>query len=330
MDPLGQRFQAYVSHVTDMPVTWGARVDARLPQYLAHRYEAYRIRVDRRQTLAIVLIADEPPPPLVLQKQVHQLMDLLGTPSDGFCLVAEQIPPYLRRRLVEMRMPFVIPGRQLYWPALGSVETLQRARRTNPRPVDQLAPVAQQLLIAMLLARLPRPVTVSGAANALRYTPMSASRAVKELEGAALAVSNEHGRLRTIALGTPPAETWAKALPMLRNPVIETVRIKRQDLPGEVCTAAGESALAEESDLAAPLEPVFAIASKVWTKTFRDIRTIPTVDEGTCRLELWRYAPDVTAERGRADPLSLFLSLRDNADDRVQLALETMMKRMPW
>lgn len=182
----------------------------------------------------------------------------------------------------------------------------------------------------MLLLRLPRPTTVSGAAEVLEYTAMSMSRAVKELEGAALVASAEHGRLRTFTLKDSPAAVWAKALPKLRNPVMDTVRVLRRDLPATVSIMAGESALAERSNLAAPQEPVFAVASRVWTRLHRDVRIIPTVDEGTCRLELWRYAPEVTAEAGQVDPLSLFLSLRDHPDERVQQGLGVMMRQAPW
>lgn len=330
MNSLAQRFAAYASQVTDLPMRWGGSVDVCLPQYLEHRYAVYGIRVDGRPIHAILLKGDETPPPTVLRKQVHQLLELVGAQQGGYCLVAEQLPSYLRRRLIEMRMPFVIPGRQVYWPALGNLETTQRVRRLPPKPVDRLAPAAQQLLIAMLLSRLPRPMTVTGAAEVLRYTEMSISRAVKELEGAELVVSSEHGRLRTFTLAFEPRETWARALPKLRSPVIDTVRVMRCDLPDTISIIAGESALAECSELAQPAEPVFAIASRVWTRLHRKVPIIPTLDEGTCRLELWRYVPEATAERGLADPLSLFLSLRDNPDDRMQLALETMMERMQW
>jgi DNA-binding MarR family transcriptional regulator len=305
-------------------------VAVRLPLYLAQRFEAHVIRVADQPMIAAVLKGDDLPPPTVLHNQVHRLLDLIGAESDGFCLVAEQLPPYLRRRLVEMRMPFVIPGRQLYWPALGNAETAQRPRRLHPRPVDRFGPATQQLLIAMLLLRLPRPTTVSGAAEALEYTAMSMSRAVKELEGAALIASAEHGRLRTFTLQDSPAAVWAKALPKLRNPVMDMFRVLRRDLPATVSVMAGESALAERSNLVAPQEPVFAVASRVWTRLHRDVRIIPTVDEGTCRLELWRYAPEVTAEEGQVDPLSLLLSLREHPDERVQQALGVMMRQLPW
>lgn len=330
MDALGHRFEVYASQVIGLPVTWGQPMDAPLPHYLVQRYEAHAIRVADRPMVAVVLKGDELPPPLALHKQIHRLLELLDAEKGAFCLVAEQLPPYLRRRLVEMRMPFVIPGRQLYWPALGNAETAQRPRRLPPKPVEQLGPAAQQLLIAMLLRRLPRPTTVSGAAKVLGYSAMSMSRAMKELEGAGLVPSMVDGTRRTLTAHDSPSGVWTKALTKLRSPVLDTVRVLRRDLPSTVRIMAGETALAERSDLAAPQEPVFAVTSRVWTRQHRDVRIIPTIDEGTCRLELWRYAPEVTAETGRVDPLSLFLSLRDHSDERVQQGLSVMMEQLPW
>lgn len=330
MNPLGQRFEAYASQVTDLPVNWGAAVAVALPLYLAQRYEAHQIRVDGWPMHAVILKGNEPLPPKVVQKQVYQLLDLVGAQIDGYCLVAEHLPPYLRRRLVEMRMPFVIPGRQLYWPALGNAETTQRARRLPAEPVEQLAPAAQQLLIAMLLGQLKQPVSVSSAAKTLGYTQMSMSRAVKEMESANLVDSGLEGRLRTFTLMFSAKGIWNRALPKLRSPVIETVRVMRRELPDTVTVVAGESALAERSELAAPAEPTYAVASRAWPRQHRDVRTIPTVDEGTCRVELWRYAPEATARGGFADSLSVYLSLRDHRDERVQQALGVMMEQMPW
>ena len=46
---------------------------------------------------------------------------------------------------------------------------------------------------------------------------------------------------------------------------------------------------------------------------------------------LWSYAPAVTSGDARqVDDLSLFLSMRDSPDERVQAALQEMMEDMPW
>jgi Tfp pilus assembly protein PilO len=47
-------------------------------------------------------------------------------------------------------------------------------------------------------------------------------------------------------------------------------------------------------------------------------------------IQVWSYDPKLFAVAGVVDRLSLFLSLRDEKDERVEAALEQMMKEMPW
>lgn len=328
MEPLAAPFSAYVQHTTGRSVVWGEPARAALPAYLDKRYAGHWLDLDGHAWLA-VLLKGKPEAPLTLSTHLEQFAERLGAPPERTCLVAEQLPAYLRRRLVELGQTFVIPGRQLFWPALGSAETVQRSRRLRPEPVPYLSPVAQQLLLTLLLRRLQTLNTVSQAADALGYTGMSVSRAVKELEASGLIQTEIRGRERSFILADAPRSTWQKAQHLLRTPVLQRLRILQADLPREVTLRAGESALAIRTDLADPAEPSYAIASRQWPKGV-GARHIPTPDAGTCVVELWRYPPEATATGGVVDPLSLFLSLHDSKDERVQLALEDLMEQVAW
>ncbi|KAF1704221.1 hypothetical protein [Pseudoxanthomonas kaohsiungensis] len=329
MQPLVAQFQAYVQQLTGQAPVWLDWPAGALPGYLKQRYEPYLVSLGEQIWAAAFLREAEPPAPLALRKQLDQLVDGLDVPVAGVCLVAEHLPPYLRTRLVELGQPFVVPGRQLFWPAIGSAETLQRPQRLPPAPVSNLGPAAQQLLIALLLDRLLPPVTIAVAAEALGCTAASVSQAVKALEGSGLVHSETQGRTRVFVLAGPAAVVWQRTQPLLRTPVRQRLRILQADLPREVTLRAGESALATQTDLADPAEPAYAIASRQWPKEI-GARHIPTPDAGTCVVELWRYPPEATATGGVVDPLSLFLSLHDSKDERVQLALEDLMEQVAW
>jgi len=47
-------------------------------------------------------------------------------------------------------------------------------------------------------------------------------------------------------------------------------------------------------------------------------------------IEVWSYDPATLSQDGIVDPLSLFLSLRDDPDERVQGALRRMLEGLPW
>ncbi|MGV8951886.1 MAG: hypothetical protein ACOH2M_12335 [Cypionkella sp.] len=329
MTLLADKFQAYVQQLTGQVPVWLDRRVGVLPGYLEQRYEPRLLRLAEQSWGVAFLRQAQPPAPLALRKHLGQLAERFDPTIAGVCLVAEHLPFYLRTRLVELGQPFVVPGRQLFWPAIGSADTLQRPHRLPPEPVEKLGPVAQQLLIALLLDRLLPPVTIAGAAEALGCTASSVSQAVKALEASGLAHSEAQGRARVFALVDPAPVVWERAQPLLRSPVRQRVRLLRTNLPMEVTLQAGESALAAQTDLADPAEPVYAIASRLWPRR-ADAKHIPTPDAGTCVVELWRYAPEAAAVQGLVDPLSLFLSLQDSKDERVQLALQDLMERVAW
>ena len=66
----------------------------------------------------------------------------------------------------------------------------------------------------------------------------------------------------------------------------------------------------------------------------KDLRKIPESDvreyEGDY-VEGWKYDPRLLAGKdGIVNPLSLYLSLRNNADPRVEEAREAMLKGVLW
>jgi hypothetical protein len=56
----------------------------------------------------------------------------------------------------------------------------------------------------------------------------------------------------------------------------------------------------------------------------------PSRDEADAAVELWVYDPCILAAAGRADRLSLYLSLHDEQDERVQAALAELLKGVEW
>lgn len=331
MPPLALAFAAYVQQLTGLTAQWQPWRGPSLPTYLRQRYEPFLASLADRTWLVLLLRQPDPPPPLQLTRQVQQLLARLPSPPAGVCLVAEQLSPYLRGRLVELGQPFVLPGRQLFWPALGSATTVQRPQRTAPQAVQVLGPVAQQLLLGLLLGRWLAPITVAVAAQYLGCSAASVSQAVKALEGCGLLQSHTQGRERVMALKDSPSSAWKQALPLLQSPVRQRLRIAQAQLPPQArAWCAAETALAQHTLLAAPAEPVYALASRQWRTLGAGITPIPVPDAGTCVLELWRYPPEGTAVHGCVDPLSLYLSLREQQDERLQAALEELLAGLPW
>ena len=75
-----------------------------------------------------------------------------------------------------------------------------------------------------------------------------------------------------------------------------------------------------------PAVPCFA--SKDITK-WTPVSTPELIDAGNqFALELWRYDPGKLSEGNCVDPLSLALSLQNDQDERVEMAVEEMLEKI--
>ena len=53
-------------------------------------------------------------------------------------------------------------------------------------------------------------------------------------------------------------------------------------------------------------------------------------NEGNICIEEWKYDPGLLAKDGIVDPLSLYLSLKDIQDERIEIALEQIIEKYIW
>jgi hypothetical protein len=80
-----------------------------------------------------------------------------------------------------------------------------------------------------------------------------------------------------------------------------------------------------------PEFPVYAITPRTW-RLIREkgVRQLPVADDGACFLQIWRYNPEPVSAVNHVDVFSLYLSLQDEADERIQMACEEMMRKYAW
>lgn len=246
--------------------------------------------------------------------------------------VTDALASYERRRLIEQKVPFIVPGNQLYLPDLG-LDLREYFRQRAVTTATALSPSAQAMLITALL-RQPwqSDWQPSQVAVALGYTPMTLSRAVKELVAAGLAMASTVGRSRWLRMELPPEQVWDRAKPTLRTPVKRTVWVAAHGaIAHQPNHIAGLSALARYSMLAEPKWPVYAMTVAEW-KAARDagVRELPEPEAGAQEWQIWNYSPALVPDTTTVDPLSLMLSLQESVDDRIQLALDELKGQLPW
>lgn len=263
--------------------------------------------------------------------KVRKHLDTLAQASGAVGIyVAAALSSYDRKRLVGQRVPFIVPGNQLYLPDLG-IDLREYFRQCRETADKNLSPATQALLISALLKPWKTEVHPAELGERLSYTTMTLSRAVKELEHAGLASVVDVGRERWLRFDDDAQAIWRRALPILRDPVKKSVWAIPDPAMQKQARLAGESALASATLLAEPAHPIYAISAEQWKQAQqRGIRALPSPDPAACLWQIWSYNPDISPLDGSVDPLSLILSLRDERDERVQQALIEFEESLTW
>jgi hypothetical protein len=244
--------------------------------------------------------------------------------------VRARVTAYNRKRLIEHKLPFVVPGNQMYLPMLG-IDLREHFKKLRTE-THKFSPSTQALFIYVLLHGTTRKVfTPTEMAGILGYSAMTMTRAFDELESANLGDIFLEGRERCVRFANSPRNTWARAQPFLRSPVKKRhhIELLTADLPGH---RAGLTALADYTMLAEPTSPVVALSGENWKslKHRHLINEFPSAEPGALEIEVWGYAPGLFAEGEVVDRLSLYLSLKESKDERIEAALEEMMKGLQW
>lgn len=295
----------------------------RLPAFVQDRYQLYLAHILQHRC---ILLAPRDPldeTPGAIAKH----LDLIRRdfPDHIVIMIANRISTHNRQRLITQHVPFIVPGNQMFVPDL-AIDLREHFRQERATPVDRLSPAAQMVLLGALRGTLSDSTATDLAAR-FRYSVMSMSRAIDELEAAELAVVEVSGKFRHVRFALEGPELWHRARGLLRSPVRKrrTVRWCKEvvDLP-----VAGGSALALWTDLVPPPVEVHAIAAADW-KAFARANGLddpPGWNETQAEVETWSYDPALTGDHRIVDPVSLWLSLPDSSDERFGLAKDQLLK----
>lgn len=301
---------------------------ARLPLYLRSYYDVYRVSIfDRPMLLAVQKEKAAMATPAEYAAHQNKLREVLG---EDVALVLPVVASYTRQQLVRQRVPFVVPDRQMFLPTL-LVDLRERFPRGGRPAKQKLSAVAQVVLLRHLLGKPVEDLALGEMAAELGYSAMTLSNVRQELEAAKLCQTIREQRRVRLTFPMPRRELWTRAEPLLQDPVKDRHWVRFAQ-PGEGWRGAGLTALAELTLVADDAIPTFATGAADFRRQVMNemISVCPGPEGAQARLEAWRYDPRSLAGGKNVDPLSLVLSLRDMADERVTQAVGQLVKGMAW
>ncbi len=321
----------YISQVyKPCSVVGGWPVAKDLPLYLQGGWEYQILQLDGHECLLMLDEHDQQDTALRLKKTLQKVSSHFKGPV---IYGVRELASYNRKRLIDQGIAFVVPGKQLYLPfmALDLRENFAAEQRGD---VTKIGACAQQLILVRLFGLWQEHESAKALAEKLGVSNMTVSRAYRELSELGLAQVITVGRSNQLVFDQDVDDLWKLAAPNLASPIKREVWINIEQFEkhsGYFQLSAGEEALAHQGMLGLPKERCYAIAAADWNSIKRrtGIKEQVRVDDAIL-IQLWRYDPSWITEYDKCiesvDRISLYLSLKNQEDERIHIALEEMMQ----
>ena len=116
------------------------------------------------------------------------------------------------------------------------------------------------------------------------------------------------------------------ALPYLTTPVRKVIYLDSNKTNNNFYVT-GINALANYTNINGEGKQTFALYHHN-LKDLIDRKNKDTIERVNCTIQIWKYDPGNLAENRFVDPLSLYLSLIDNEDERVRKELKNLLDEL--
>lgn len=260
--------------------------------------------------------------PTHCRRYADRIGEALGMPVVFILQTAQYVN---RKRLIEQGVYFVVSNKYAFLPML-LLNSLEKEKKRKRGSV--LSPAAQYILLYYLQSQMKPVCTIKDFQGVVPFSYQSIGRALVDLEGFGLCRSEmiPNVEKRILFIDNKRA-LWEASLKYMRSP-IKRVVYTDEELPSVKMAISGINALSYYSHLNPERRQTLAIYEKDYNESIKDIQLFE--DEGNTRIEVWIYPSEMFPSSGYVDKLSLYLSMQDIHDARVEKELEIIIENMLW
>lgn len=307
-----------------------------LPMYLISRYNYYSANL-LNQKIIFMLCNDDELTPAQIFKDCSKVRETLNA---FVVYVDDAMTSYNRSRLINYGVQFIVPEKQLFLPELKIDLREQFSGKKNQ--LKFFTPSAQMVVLSAILNTFSNKFSIGSLNDRFGISTSNAQRIIDDLEDLELVASHKEGRDRIAQFSYQGKELWDMSLKYMKSPVKKTVYVKDFNSAVVAGFISGLTALSEYSMLVAPRLSVIAASDKTWKEYASLYQLAEYPDEAALQVDIWSYPPEkvlnyisesgdtVSFGHAKVDKLSLYLSLMNDYDERVQGELEEMLEGMQW
>ena len=314
MDIIDQ-FKTYISKSfgksSEVLIMGDAELSA-LPLMLRANYDFYNSTLLGIEIVLLVTKDAEHMTPMQMERNAQMLEKHFGK----FVVhIIERMEAYNVGRLIARRVNFVIPGKQAFIPQMLTHITKPKAEK---KPTEQILPFAQVMILRQLLKHDLEGKTSYELVETLSSSYPTINRAVNWLD--------EHGVILMEGVGE-------KTVRFNNNLLEEALNVCTSPIKRVVYTDAKVKGIIASVNALAQYTMINEDERQCYAMTAEQVKALNIQTDNrfgdTC-IEVWRYNPKLLTDTGIADPLSVYFSLKDNQDERIQIELEHLINEKSW
>ncbi len=298
----------------------------KLPFYLIENYHFSVLRILEQDFIYLEVIDKLPS-----TGNIKKHMETIYKKCNMSCVIGiKKISSYQRKRLIEERIPFIVPYNQLFLPSLGVSLTEKTNKELIVAPFELFSPATQVLFLFLLYSKNLSIINPTDAAKKLNFSKMTMTRAFAELQNLGLVTAKSEGTKRLFSVAETPKDLFEKGKKFLRSPVSKKVYTDDKLLL-QKSKISGLQALANKTMLNPPRHQIRAIK-----KDEQRLKEITLYNEeyldndAAYELELWNYNPDIFCSDDVVDIISLVASLQETKDERIQIEIQDLLEGYQW
>jgi len=292
--------------------------EKQLPLFILNDYLIQKAIINDIECLSLTPRGDLPTLP-AFKKQISIIKEIENVP---IFLQLDVISSFRRQNLLENKIPFILKDKMVYLPFMATYLTNTYHEETT---VEKLA-LASQLLFTWILYQNTNKYYISDAVESLGFSNMTLTRAYRQLCTTQLFEEHKDGRKIFLTTSLSKVDLFNKMRPYLQSPFYTQGYILKKEITKDMIPA-GEFAFSQYTYINPPNLKTYAIEKK-HSKNIKLQRECYSYDEQV-ELQIWKYNPLLFSQNKKnIDDISLILSLLGNEDERLDIEIENLLKKI--
>lgn len=291
---------------------------------LAGSYLYYLVTILGETFLLIKPLEEQTPSQIKIH--INRIRDKV---SYEIAILLENPTPYLTKKMLEERVPFLTVDKQMYLPFMALHIKQTRLKKIETEEREKFTAATQMVFLSILYSDKTM-FTTEELMKSLNVSAMTILRAMNVLNRLGIIhqeIAGQTGR-KKVFKPINNKEFYRTGKEYLINPVRKSFYVSY--IPEEIKVyKTGLTALSEQTMLGAPTHETYAIHEKISALIKYQVTKAQALIEGLPELQLMQYDIGKLTDSQYVDPITLILSL-NKKDDRTEIAIDELMEKMEW